>query len=453
MSSKTKKVEMCSGSLFANILKFSVPFMLTAILQQLYNAADVAVVGRYAGREALAGVGTAGPLSSLIINLVLGMSVGVSVTIGRALGAKDDDAAHKIVHTAITLAVVLGAIVSAIGIIFAEPLLRLIDVPENVLPQSKMYMQITFSGKIFVLLYNFSAAILRSKGDTKKPLYIVMTSGVINVALNLIFVICFGMAADGVALATVISQIFNAVAALYFLHSSNDSTRLYFKKLHIYKSELLNIIKIGVPSAIQSITFSLSNVIIQSGVNSFGDATIAGNSASGNIGNFYYVALNTLYQAAVAFVSQNMGARNYKRIKKIVGVCLFYVGVIWLIEVSVTLLFAEKLISIYAPGDYEAIKWGVLKLTMIGTTYGLCGMMEVMSGALRGLGYSMVSMIVSIVGVCGIRIAWVLTVFAAVGTFESLVVALPLSWIGTFTMHSICFLFVSREHRLISRAH
>lgn len=451
MSTTAKKVDMCSGSLFVNILKFSIPFLLTALLQQLYNAADVAVVGRYAGREALAGVGTSGPLNSLIINLVLGMSVGVSVTIGRSLGARDNESVHKIVHTAISLAIICGAFVSVIGILFAEPLLKMIDVPDNVLPHAKIYMQILFSGKIFVLLYNFSAAILRAKGDTKKPLYIVMVSGVMNVLLNLFFVLCCGMKSDGVALATVISQIFNACSALYFLCKGDDSTKLFFKKLHVYKTELINIIKIGIPSAIQSLTFSLANVIIQSGVNSFGDATIAGNSASGNIGSFYYVALNTLYQSAVAFVSQNVGARNYGRIKKIVGVCLFYVGVIWAIEILITVFLAETLISIYAPGDYEAIKWGVLKLTMVGTTYGLCGMMEVMSGALRGLGYSMVSMIVSIVGVCGIRMLWVYTVFASVGTFESLVMSLPLSWIGTFILHSICFLYVSRPHRLAGR--
>ncbi len=451
MSTNAKKIDMCSGSLFINIFKFALPFMLTGVLQQLYNAADVAVVGRYAGREALAGVGTAGPISALIINLVLGMSVGVSVTIGRALGAKDNDSVHRIVHTSLSLSVIFGALVTVIGVCFAEPLLRMIDVPENVLPHAKIYMQITFLGKIPVLIYNFGAAILRSKGDTKKPLYIVMTSGVINVVLNLIFVICFGMKADGVALATVISQIFNAVLILVFLIRSNDSTKLIIKKLKVYKEEFINIVKIGIPSAIQSMVFSLANVIIQSGVNSFGDATIAGNSASGNIGNFLYVALNTFYQASVAFVSQNMGARNYGRIKKIVGVCLLYVIIVWVIEAVISILFAEKLIGIYAPGDREAIIMGVKKLTMVGTTYGLCGMMEVMSGALRGLGYSMASMLISVIGVCGIRIVWVMTVFKAVGTFESLVVSLPLSWIGTFILHSLFFLYVSRYHRLISR--
>lgn len=452
MSSASKKVDMLSGSLFVNIFKFSLPFMLTALLQQLYNAADVAVVGRFAGREALAGVGTAGPISSLIINLVLGLSVGVSVTIGRALGAKEDDTAHKIVHTAISLSIICGAFISAIGIFFAEPLLRMIDVPENVLPQAKLYMQITFCGKIPVLMYNFSAAILRAKGETKKPLYIVMVSGVINVVLNLIFVICFDMAADGVALATVISQIFNATAAVFFLKRSTDCTRLFFKKLHVYKRELITIVKIGVPSAVQAIVFSVANVLIQSCVNGFGDATIAGSSASNNIGSFYYVALNTFYQASVAFVSQNMGAKQYGRIKKIVGVCQVYVVVVWAIEFLITVFFAETLIGIYAPGDVEAIKWGVLRLTMVGTTYGLCGMMEVMSGALRGLGYSTASMIISILGVCGIRVLWILTVFKAVGTFESLIVSLPLSWIGTVILHTSFFIFVSRPHRLVSHS-
>lgn len=450
----SKNVDMLSGSLFVNIFKFSLPFMLTGILQQFYNAADVAVVGRYAGRAALAGVGTAGPVNALLVNLALGMSVGVSVTIGRSLGAKDEKTTHKIVHTSILLALVAGAVITLLGVTFAETLLRMIDVPEGeVLKQSVTYLRIIFLGKIPVLVYSFGAAILRAKGDTKKPLYIVMISGVINVVLNLFFVLGFNMQSDGVAYATVISQIFNAVSVIYLLSKSSDVTKLDLRKLRFYKDEVINIVKIGIPSSIQSMTFSVANVIIQSGVNSFGDATIAGNSASGNIGNFLYVALNTFYQASVAFVSQNMGARNYNRIKKIVGVCLFYCGVVWLIECVVTLLFAESLIGIYTPDDPEALKWGVMKLTTVGTTYGLCGMMETMSGALRGLGYSTASMLISIIGVCGIRIVWVYAVFGTIGTFTSLILCLPVSWIGTLLLHSAFFIYVSRPHRLISRAH
>ena len=453
MATASKKVDMISGSLFVNIFKFALPFMLTGLLQQFYNAADVIVVGRYAGRAALAGVGTSGSINSLIINLVLGLSVGISVTIGRSLGAKDDKTTHKIVHTGMMLALVCGAFVTVVGVVFAEPLLKLIDAEGEVLQQATIYLRILFLGKTFVLIYNFGAAMLRAKGETKKPLYIIMISGIINVVLNIIFVRFFGMAADGVALATVISQIFNATSVIYFLVKSEDSTRLYIRKLKIYKEELINIIKIGVPSAIQSITFALSNTIVQRGVNSLGDVIIAGNSASNNIGNFLYVALNTFYQATVAFVSQNMGARRFDRIKKIVGVSLIYCVITWAIEAGIVLLLAKVFIGFYAPEDAEVIAAGVFKLTLIGSLYGLCGLMETMSGALRGLGYSTSSMIISIIGVCGIRITWVMTVFAHQGTFASLIMCMPLSWLGTFLLHSALFLYVSRRHRLVSRAH
>lgn len=452
MRTASKNIDMCSGSLFKNIFRFSLPFMLTALLQQLYNAADVVVVGRYAGSTALAGVGAAGPLSGLIINLVLGMSVGVSVSIGRSLGAKDDEGAHRVVHTSFMLSIILGAVVSFIGVCFAEPLLVLTDVTKpDVLHQATIYMQITFLGKIPVLMYNFCAAIIRANGDTKKPLYIVMISGVINVVLNLIFVCIFGMEADGVALATLISQIFNAVAAVFILVRVQDSTKLVLKKIRIYKEELINIIKVGVPSAVQSVTFSVANVLIQSSVNGFGIYAMAGNSASNNIGNFLYVALNTFYQACVAFVSQNMGAKQYGRIKKIVGTCLVFVLIVWAIEAFVSYFFAEPLIRLYAPNDEIAVYWGVKKLSMVGVTYGLCGMMEVMSGALRGLKYSTASMLISVLGVCGIRILWILTVFNATGRFDMLVLSLPLSWIGTFILHTAFFMFVSSQKRLMHK--
>jgi len=398
-------------------------------------------------------VGTSGSINSLIINLVLGLSVGISVTIGRSLGAKDHETTHKIVHTAMSLTLICGAFVTVVGVIFAKPLLILIDAEGEVLQQATIYLRILFLGKTFVLIYNFGAAILRAKVETKKPLYIVTASGIINVVLNLIFVRVFGMGADGVALATVISQIFNAGSVIYFLVKSDDSTRLYIKKLKVYKEELVNIIKIGVPSAIQSITFAVSNVIVQSGVNQLGEVVIAGNSASNNIGSFLYVALNTFYQATVAFVSQNMGARKFDRIKKIVAVSIFYCVVTWIIEALIVLIFGRALIGLYAPNDTAVIAQGVFKLTIVGSLYGLCGLMETMSGALRGLGYSTSSMLISVIGVCGIRITWVMTVFAHYKTFLSLILCMPLSWIGTFLLHSAFFLYVSRHHRLVSRAH
>ena len=438
-SKSVNTVEMCSGSLFLNILKFAFPFMLTTMLQKLYNVADVVVVGRYAGREALAGVGTTTSLTTLLLNMFVGLSVGASVTLGRAMGAKNNEYADKIIHTAIKLCIIGGLFVSAIGVFFAEPLLNMIAVPESVMPQAKAYMQILFSGQTFSLIYNFGSAILRTKGDTKRPLYIVTASGIINVVLNLVFVICFKMQAGGVALATVISQIFTAVLILRVLCTEQDGLKLEFKKLKFDKTALLDIIKIGIPSGAQSSIFSVANIIIQSSVNSFGAAAIAGSAAATNISTFYNLALNSMYQASVVFVSRNYGAKLYKRIKKVVIVCSIYACAIWAIEALITIFWGEAMISLFAPGDFEAIRLGTMRLMIVGVACGVCGLMNVMTGALRGLGKSTATMFVSIAGVCGIRILWIFTVFRAIRTIEVLFVSLPLSWIGTFIMQATMF--------------
>ena len=440
MVSNTGKLEMCSGPLFKNIIRFTVPFMLTAFLQHLYNAADVIVVGRYAGEEALAGVGTTSSLTTLILNMFLGLSVGVSVSLGRALGANNNDDIHKIVHTAIPLSVISGSVVSFIGVVFAEPLLELIDVPDNVMPQAKIYMQIIFAGQIPSLIYNFGAAILRAKGDTKRPLYIVTATGLINVLLNLWFVAGFGMQADGVALATTISQIISAVVILVMLCNQQDSTRLFLNKLRMCKKQLAEIFRIGIPSGCQGIIFSLSNVLIQSSVNSFNSsAAMAGSAAASNVGSFYYVAINSFYQASVTFISQNFGANNLKRIPKIIRCCFIGEVFVWVIEILVTLFAGEFLVGIYAPGNAEAVIMGVKRLMIIGCTYGICGFMEVMSGALRGIGYSFTSMVSSVAGVCGVRIIWIFTVFRAFKSFETLYSCYPVSWLITIALLSALF--------------
>lgn len=445
MKSSAKNVDMLSGPLFSNILKFVIPFMLTAFIQHLYNAADVVVVGRYAGRTALAAVGSTGNITNLIIDLILGLSVGVSISLGHAIGAGDLEKQKKTVHTAILLSILSGAVVSIIGIVFAEPLLRLIEVPESIMPQAKIYMQIIFCGKTPSLIYNFGAGIFRANGDTKTPMYIVSASGIINILLNLFFVICLDMAAGGVALATVISQLFTAIVVIYKLTKRTDGSRLYLKKLKIHAEELRSIVKIGLPSGIQSLVFSGANVIVYAGINSFGDAVIAGNAAGTNIGNFYNAAVNSFYQAAVSFTSQNIGAKQYNRINKIIGICLLDVTIIWSILIFISLVFGESLVGFYAPGDVEAIHWGVVRLIYVGCLYGLVGYMNVMSGALRGMRYSFLCMIAAIVGVCGIRIVWVYTVFPIVNTYENLLLCFPLSWFGTFVFYSIVYVFVMRK--------
>jgi len=447
MRSKVKTVEMCTGPLFKNILRFAVPILLTALVQRLYNTADVLVVGRYAGQEALAGVGTTGSLTTLILDLFLGLSAGVSVVLGRAFGAKNKEDIHKITHTAISLSIVGGVVISIFGAAFAEPLLRLIEVPENVMPQAKIYMQICFCGKLPALLYNFGAAILRAKGDAKRPLFIVLVSGIINVILNLFFVICLGMKADGVALATVISQIYTAVSILWILARETDATRLNFRKIRMYKRAVWDIVKIGVPSGVQGMIFSFSNVIMQSTVNSFGSAAIAGSAAAANIGGYYYMIQNSFFHAALAFTSQNVGAGQYDRVRKVLRYCLIDVGIVWALEAAFTLFTAEYMVSLFVPGDAEAVFFGTRRHMVIGCTYGLCGIMEVFSGINRGMGYSLSSLLISVIGVCGIRILWILAVFPKIGTFPALFASMPLSWIGTVIGHFVFYLYIMRKKR------
>ncbi|MBE6931124.1 MAG: MATE family efflux transporter [Ruminococcaceae bacterium] len=447
MGVKTNSIDMVNGPLWGKILKFSALYMLTAFLQHLYSAADVMVVGRFAGQAALAGVGTCSVLVNLFLNFILGLSAGATIVLGQAIGAKDKKDIGKTAHTSIAIAICGGLLGTVICLSFPEPLLRLIDVPENVMPEASIYLRIVSIGFIPSLVYNFGAAMLRAKGDTKRALYIVTVSGIINVVFNLFFVCVCKMTASGVALATVISQVFTAIAILYILCNETDALKLDLKRIRFHKAPLLKILRYGLPSGIQSSVYSISNVIVQSSINSFGSAAIAGSSAASSITNFYNVMVNSLYQAAIVFTSQNFGAKKFDRIKKIMFVCITYVIAVWGIQSVITAFFSEPLIRLYAPDDPAVLEMGLRKFNLLGYTYGLLGFMNVMSGALRGMGASVMNMITSIVGVCGIRILWIATAFQAIGTFESLFLCYPLSWLGTFFMHFTMFLFVFRKEK------
>ena len=445
MPSKKTRADLCEGPLWSSIFKFAFPVMLTGLLQSLYNAADTIIVGRFAGQEALAGVGTSAALTSLLLNLFLGLTSGVTVLLGNALGAKDTKNIHKIVHTSMLLCIIGGIFISLVGILFARPLLAMTGVPKDVMPQATLYMKIIFIGKLPMLIYNIGAAILRAKGDTKRPLYIVSVSGIVNVGLNLLFVVGFKMQAEGVAIATVIAQIINAVAILMILCNSEDETRLCIKKLKIYKKQAADVLKIGIPAGIQSATFSFSNVIIQSGINGFGAAAIAGSAAATNITNFYDIIFNAMFTTPLVFVSHNMGAKKYDRIAKIVGVCLAYVCIFWVLLACLSYFGKNMLIGFYNPGNETAIAFGATVLLINGTTFGLCGLMNVMGGTIRGMGHSFKSMIVTLGGVCGIRILWIATVFKMFPHFWVLFISYPISWLGTFLIHCLVFKYLIRK--------
>ena len=447
MALKANTMDMVNGPLWGKILRFSVFYMLTAVLQHLYSAADVIIVGRFAGQDALAGVGTCTVIVNLFLNFILGLSAGGTIVLGHALGGRNNEQVSKAAHTCIAVAVCGGLIISLICLLFTQQLLNLIDVPETVMPEASSYLRIISIGYIPSLLYNFSAAILRAKGDTKRALYIVMLSGLVNVLLNLFFVCVLKMKASGVAAATVISQVLTAIAILYILCHESDATKIIFKRIRFYREPLLRILKYGLPSGVQSSVYSASNILVQSSVNGFGTAAIAGSSVTSSITDFYSVMLVSLHQSSIVFSSQNYGAAKLDRIKKTIAVCLTYTVCLWSIQAAVTYSCGEFLIGLYTPEDPLAAQWAWRKFQVIGYVYGLMGLMNVMSGALRGIGESVVNMIMSIVGVCGLRLVWIMTVFRSVGTFESLFMCYPVSWLGTLILHTVMFVFVFNKKK------
>ncbi len=442
--SKKYEIDMIHGPLLGKILLFTLPLMASSILQLLFNAADIIVVGRYAGSDALAAVGSTGALINLLTNMFIGFSVGANVLVARYYGAGKPDEVSETVHTSVMLSIIGGILLATIGIIFASPLLELMGTPENVLPLAALYVRIYFAGMPVILLYNYGSAILRAIGDTKRPLYYLAVAGVLNIILNLIFVIVFEMSVAGVALATILSQTLSAILVIRCLMHTEGGCHLDLHQLKIHSHKLWKILQLGLPAGLQGSIFSLSNVLIQSSVNSFGAIAMAGNSAAANIEGFTYVAMNSFYQAAITFVSQNMGAMEFKRIRKIAWQCLACVTVTGALLGNLSFFFGHQLLGIYSD-EAEVIRYGIYRLEVIGTTYFLCGIMDVCVGCLRGIGYSFLPMVVSLLGACGFRILWIFTVFKGHHDLHTLYISYPISWAITASVHIICFLILYRR--------
>ncbi len=449
--SKKYEIDMIHGPLLGKILLFTLPLMASSILQLLFNAADIIVVGRYAGSDALAAVGSTGALINLLTNMFIGFSVGANVLVARYYGAGKPDEVSETVHTSVMLSIIGGVLLAVIGIIFASPLLELMGTPENVLPLAALYVRIYFAGMPVILLYNYGSAILRAIGDTKRPLYYLAIAGVLNIILNLILVIVFEMSVAGVALATIISQTLSAVLVIRCLMHIEGGCHLDLHQLKIHTNKLWKILQLGLPAGLQGSIFSLSNVLIQSSVNSFGAIAMAGNSAAANIEGFTYVAMNSFYQAAITFVSQNMGAMEFRRIRKIAWQCLACVTVTGALLGNLSFFFGHQLLGIYSD-EAEVIRYGIYRLEVIGTTYFLCGIMDVCVGCLRGIGYSFLPMVVSLLGACGFRILWIFTVFKGHHDLHTLYISYPISWAITASVHMICFLILYRRMVKKSRA-
>ena len=441
---KNYEIDMCNGPLLGKILLFSLPLMLSGMLQLLFNAADIVVVGRFAGHQALAAVGSTSALINLLVNVFIGLSVGTNVMVANYYGANDKERLSQTVHTAILSSIICGIGLIFIGGFLAKPMLSLMGTPDDVLNQAALYMRIYFAGMPLFMLYNFGAAILRAIGDTRRPLYYLLIAGVVNVALNLFFVIRLQMGVAGVALATVLSQIIPSVLIVIALMHSDDAIRLELKKLKIHPKRLKKMIRIGLPAGLQGAIFSVSNMLIQSSINSFGSIAMAGSTAAGNIEGFIYTAMNTFYQTALSFTSQNMGAGKIKRVGKILLLCQICVTIVGLVLGNGSYLLGRQLLGIYS-SDPEVIAYGLVRMSFLCIPYFLCGNMDVMVGSLRGMGYSIMPMLVSLTGACGLRILWIYTIFQANHTMEILFTSYPLSWFITTLVHLICFMIAYRK--------
>lgn len=437
-ATKKNEINFAEGKMFEKIIKFVIPLMFSGILQNLFNMADTVVVGRFAGDTPLAAVGATSALTNLILNLFIGLSMGATITISRHYGSKSQKRMSDASHTAIAISLISGVFLAIVGVFVSKPLLTLMGTPDEVLPLSALYMKVYFSGMPVIMLYNFASGIMRSYGDTKKPLLYLSVAGVINIVLNLIFVIVFHLDVLGVSLATVISQIFSAFLTLKALTKVDNGCKIDLKKIKIHKNELAMIAKTGIPNGVQGCLFSVSNVLIQSSINSFGKITMAGINAASSIESIFYVSMNSFGNTCVTACAQNMGACKPSRAKKSFFICSLCAVAVWVVLAFITFTFPNELLGIFTKSR-EVIEVGKIKLFIMLGTYFLIGLMEVSTGALRGIGHSFSAMIIAIFGVCVFRLFWIFTVFKSIHTINCLLVSYPVSWGLTAGINTLIF--------------
>lgn len=451
MKNNKYEIDMCNGTLMDKLISFSLPLMLSGILQLLFNAVDIIVVGRFTGRQALAAVGSTTALINIFTNLFIGISLGANVLAARFYASGKEKEMSETVHTSITLALISGLVMALAGVLLARFALNLMGTPNDVIDQSVLYMRIYFLGMPFFMLYNYGAAILRAVGDTKRPLFFLVISGMTNAVLNLVLVIVFHMGVAGVAIGTIVSQLISSILVLRCLYTSNTSYRLYFSKLGIKTQYLKQIFQVGIPAGIQSTVINLSNALLQSSVNSFGSVAMAGYTAANNIFGFLYMSVNAVTQSCMSFTSQNYGVKKLKRMDRVLLDCM-------ILSVGVTLtlgcgayFFGPELLKIYT-SDADVIRCGVEVLAFTTVPYFCCGIMDLLPGALRGMGYSGVPMILSIIGTVGTRIVWIFGLFPAHRSLSFLFISYLVSWILTILMQAVCFCFVRKHvHQSVNR--
>ena len=444
MKNNKYEMNMCSGSIMDKLISFSLPLMLSGILQLMFNAVDIVVVGRFSGSRTLAAVGSTTALINMFTNLFIGISLGTNVLAARFFAAGKSKEMSETVHTSMTLALISGILMAFVGLFFSKAALTMMGTPSDVIDQSALYMRIYFMGMPFFMLYNYGAAILRAVGDTKRPLIFLIISGIINAGLNMILVIVFHMAVAGVAIATIISQMISCVLVLRCLCQSEGSYRLRFSGLMLKSSYLKLIFQVGIPAGIQSTVINFSNVLLQSSVNSFGSIAMAGYTAANNIFGFLYVAVNSVTQTCMSFTSQNYGVRKYKRMDRILVDCIILTTVVSLLLGCGSYIFGNELLKIYTE-DPSVIQCGLEILSYTTVTYFLCGLMDLFPGPMRGMGRSAVPMLLSIIGTVGTRIIWIFVFFPHHRTLSFLFLSYPLSWILTIILQVICFYFVRKK--------
>lgn len=444
MKKNKYEIDMCNGSIMDKLISFSLPLMLSGILQLMFNAVDIVVVGRFSGSQALAAVGSTTALINIFTNLFIGISLGANVLAARFYASGKEKEMSETVHTAITLALISGIIMAVVGLVLAKLALELMGTPSDVIELSTLYMRIYFCGMPFFMLYNYGAAILRAVGDTKRPLIFLIISGVANAGLNMILVIIFHMGVAGVGIGTVISQLISCILVLRCLYKSEGCYQLRFSKLRIQKVYLRQIFQVGIPAGIQSTVINFSNALLQSSVNSFGSTAMAGYTAANNILGFLYVSVNAVTQACMSFTSQNYGVGKYKRMDRVLINCLILSVVISGILGCGSYAFGTEVLKVYTE-DPKVIQCGLEILSMTTVTYFLCGIMDLFPGALRGMGRSGVPMILSIIGTVGTRIVWIFMLFPQHRSLEFLFISYPASWLFTIVMQVICFYFVRKQ--------
>lgn len=444
MKSNKYEIDMCNGSIMDKLVSFALPLMLSGILQLMFNAVDIIVVGRFSGSEALAAVGSTTALINVFTNLFIGISLGANVLAARFFAAGRREEMSETVHTSITLALISGIFMAFVGLVFSKGALELMGTPEDVIGLSTLYMRIYFMGMPFFMLYNYGAAILRAVGDTKRPLYFLIIAGVINAGLNMVLVIVFGLGVSGVGIATVFSQMVSCVLVLTCLCRTEGSYKLSFSKLSIKGYYLKQIFQVGIPAGIQSTVINFSNALLQSSVNSFGSTAMAGYTAANNILGFLYVSINSVTQACMSFTSQNFGVGKYKRMDRVLIDCMILSVGAALVLGCGAYFFGAEILQIYTE-EADVIQCGVEILSITTVPYFLCGIMDLFPGALRGMGYSAVPMVLSIIGTVGMRVLWIFVFFPQHRSLYFLFISYPASWIATIVMQVVCYYF-ARKH-------